>query len=580
MEKRSVIRLVLEGKRPPYVPWSFGFTKEAKASLQAHFGPVDLEEALQNHLLKLGSDIGFFADAGSDCVQDVFGVVWDRSVDKDIGQVTGQDVAVVDLDVDMGDVFTYFGREPSASITDLMELGEGADSDQIRRVGVEVAPHTWAFGAPPDPAAEAPAGEAVGKFLRATRGVFRYVVVDASVDYSDSALVCFDLSDVMFITTANLLDTIPPALQDRMEVIHFPGYTEDEKLHIATQYLVPKQVREHGLKPSRLAIEESALHEIVRRYTREAGVRGLERQIASICRQVARKVVEGHTGKIRVTGRNVATYLGPARFSFGMAEETDEVGTATGLVWTEVGGDVIFVEATTMALPEDDVEEIDPEPAIAPAPSGRTAARRSIGPPPSKDRRPAWQTIRAARCGSTRTPGRVSGSRWCNSTSRAKYCRMKSASITSRSIATRTRHSARRKLRSMKRRRFSGFRTMSTPSRCSRRRDAPPSFFARPISRTSESTLPISKRCTRPQVPRMRAWCATRTVVCAISRRPAPATASCRRTPCAPGTKVVISVRCSRPIRASRSITRCSTERSTSAVRCATSVGRSPRSTT
>jgi pilus assembly protein CpaE len=118
-----------------------------------------------------------------------------------IGQVTGQDVAVVDLDVDMGDVFTYFGREPSASITDLMELGEGADSDQIRRVGVEVAPHTWAFGAPPDPAAEAPAGEAVGKFLRTIRSEFDYVVVDASVDYSDSALVCFDLSDMICLVT-------------------------------------------------------------------------------------------------------------------------------------------------------------------------------------------------------------------------------------------------------------------------------------------------------------------------------------------------------------------------------------------
>jgi pilus assembly protein CpaE len=114
-----------------------------------------------------------------------------------IAQVTGEDVAVVDLDVDMGDVFTYFGREPSASITDMMALGEGADSDQVRSVGVEVAPHTWAFGAPPDPAAEAPAGEAIGKFLRTIRSEFDYVVVDASVDYSDSALVCFDLSDMI-----------------------------------------------------------------------------------------------------------------------------------------------------------------------------------------------------------------------------------------------------------------------------------------------------------------------------------------------------------------------------------------------
>jgi ATP-dependent Lon protease len=158
----------------------------------------------------------------------------------------------------------------------------------------------------------------------------------------------FDLSDVMFITTANLLDTIPPALRDRMEVIHFPGYTEDEKLHIARQYLIPKQLSQHGLTPSKLDIDDAAIHEMIRRHTREAGVRGLERTVASICRQVARRVVEGHKGKTRVTGRTLHKYLGPAKFSFGLKEEKDEIGTATGLVWTEAGGDVIFVEATTM----------------------------------------------------------------------------------------------------------------------------------------------------------------------------------------------------------------------------------------
>jgi pilus assembly protein CpaE len=119
-----------------------------------------------------------------------------------MADLTGQDTAVVDLDVDMGDVFTYFGREPSATIHDLMELGEGADHNKIRSTGVEVAPHVFAFGAPPDPAAEAPAGEAIGKFLRTIRSDFAHVVVDASVDYSDSALVCFDLSDVICLVTA------------------------------------------------------------------------------------------------------------------------------------------------------------------------------------------------------------------------------------------------------------------------------------------------------------------------------------------------------------------------------------------
>ncbi len=158
----------------------------------------------------------------------------------------------------------------------------------------------------------------------------------------------FDLSNVMFITTANLLDPIPPALRDRMEVIHFPGYTEDEKAHIAHQYLVPKQLREHGLSPSKIEFTDEAIREIIRRYTREAGVRNLERTIAMVCRQVARKVVEGKKGKTRITLRTLHQYLGPQKFSYGLAEERDEVGVATGLVWTEVGGDVISIEATKM----------------------------------------------------------------------------------------------------------------------------------------------------------------------------------------------------------------------------------------
>jgi pilus assembly protein CpaE len=118
-----------------------------------------------------------------------------------IAELTGEDVAVVDLDTDMGDVFTYFGREPSATIHDLMAIGEGASAKDIRAVGVHMGDHLWAYGAPPDPAAEAPAGEAIGKFLRAIRANFSWVIVDASVDYSDSALVCFDLSDTICLVT-------------------------------------------------------------------------------------------------------------------------------------------------------------------------------------------------------------------------------------------------------------------------------------------------------------------------------------------------------------------------------------------
>jgi pilus assembly protein CpaE len=118
-----------------------------------------------------------------------------------IADITGQDTAVVDLDTDMGDVFTYFGREPSARVDDIMSLGEGADHDRIREIGVPFGEHLWGYGSLPDPAAEPPAGEAVGKFLRTLRADFSYVVVDASVDYSDSALVCFDLSDAICLVT-------------------------------------------------------------------------------------------------------------------------------------------------------------------------------------------------------------------------------------------------------------------------------------------------------------------------------------------------------------------------------------------
>ncbi len=167
--------------------------------------------------------------------------------------------------------------------------------------------------------------------------------------FSDHYLeVPFDLSNVIFITTANILDTIPPALKDRMEVIHFPGYTEDEKAKIAEQFLLPKQRENHGLTEESIEITEGALQEIIRVHTREAGVRNLDRKIASICRQVARKVVEGETDKAEIAVENLHDYLGPPQFRYGLAEEKDEIGVATGLAWTEVGGDIISVEATTM----------------------------------------------------------------------------------------------------------------------------------------------------------------------------------------------------------------------------------------
>lgn len=167
--------------------------------------------------------------------------------------------------------------------------------------------------------------------------------------FSDHYLeVPYDLSQVIFLTTANVLHPIPAALRDRLEVIELPGYTEEEKLHIARQFLIPKQMSEHGLKPLRIEISDEAVRRIIREYTSEAGVRNLEREIASILRKVARKVAEGRRAKTRITEEKIPNYLGPQKQFYGQAEEEDEVGVATGVAWTIAGGDLITVEATLM----------------------------------------------------------------------------------------------------------------------------------------------------------------------------------------------------------------------------------------
>jgi len=159
----------------------------------------------------------------------------------------------------------------------------------------------------------------------------------------------YDLSDVMFVATANTLN-IPPALLDRMEVIRLSGYTEDEKLNIANRYLLPKQIKNHGLKESELTVSESGLRDITRYYTREAGVRALEREISKICRKVVKALLlKRDQKKIVVSGRNLDKYLGVRRYTYGIAEERNQVGQVTGLAWTEVGGELLTIE--TVVLP-------------------------------------------------------------------------------------------------------------------------------------------------------------------------------------------------------------------------------------
>jgi ATP-dependent Lon protease len=168
-------------------------------------------------------------------------------------------------------------------------------------------------------------------------------------DFRDHYLdVPFDLSQVMFITTANQLATIPDPLRDRMEILELDGYTEEEKVHIGQQYLIPRQLRENSLYPDEVTFTDDVLRTIVRDYTREAGVRNLERQIGTVCRKVARTVAEGQGAMVKVEGDNLVHYLGNPRFYFEPAERTEVPGVATGLVVTPFGGDINFIEATRM----------------------------------------------------------------------------------------------------------------------------------------------------------------------------------------------------------------------------------------
>ena len=168
-------------------------------------------------------------------------------------------------------------------------------------------------------------------------------------EFSDHYLeVPFDLSEVMFITTGNILDTIPPALQDRLEVIHFSGYTEDEKYSIARNFLIKKTLLANGLKEEQVEIPTNVLRTIIKRYTREAGVRNLEREISKVMRKIARKIAEGEKRKSKITLKDMQKHLGPYQFSETLIEKKDEVGMTTGLAWTQAGGDVLFIEVVLM----------------------------------------------------------------------------------------------------------------------------------------------------------------------------------------------------------------------------------------
>jgi ATP-dependent Lon protease len=172
---------------------------------------------------------------------------------------------------------------------------------------------------------------------------------EQNAHFSDHYLnLPFDLSNVMFITTANFIDSIPQALEDRMEVIHLSGYTAEEKVAIAKKHLLPRLIRDHGLKPGDLTVQDTAISQIISGYTEEAGLRGLDRKLAAICRKVARKVAEGQIRPSRIASGQLTKFLGPPEVLPEPERRADQSGVVTGLAWTESGGDIMYIEVRTM----------------------------------------------------------------------------------------------------------------------------------------------------------------------------------------------------------------------------------------
>lgn len=222
---------------------------------------------------------------------------------------------------------TYIGAIPGRIITSIKEAGSKNPVflfDEVDKIGADFKG---------DPAS----------------ALLEVLDPEQNKEFTDHYLeVPFDLSKVMFITTANTTDTIPRPLLDRMEVINVAGYTEEDKVKIAQDYLIPKKVKEHGLEEENIHFSEKALRDLINYYTRESGVRNLEREIANICRKVARKIVGGEKDSFRVTEKNLEGYLGKKRFHYDIIRGEAEVGVTTGLAWTIVGGDTLFIETTVV----------------------------------------------------------------------------------------------------------------------------------------------------------------------------------------------------------------------------------------
>lgn len=325
------------------MPWSLrssgnGSIKKAEAILEAdHYGLKDVKERIIEYLavLQLKKQQSQEKDRKVPTILCFVGPpgVGKTSIGKSIAKALNRKFVKVSLggirdEAEIrGHRRTYVGAMPGRIIQGIRTIGTKNPVfmlDEIDKVGTDFR------GDPSSALLEALDPEQNGEF-------------------SDHYLeVPFDLSEVIFITTANVLDTIPPALRDRLEIIEFSGYTQEEKFQIAKRHLLDKTIAANGLSPKEVTISGGTIESIIRDYTREAGVRNLERELSKVMRKVAKKIATDAVAKINVTPKDLAQFLGPIRFSSTMSEKKQEPGLATGLAWTQVGGDIIFIEVAIM----------------------------------------------------------------------------------------------------------------------------------------------------------------------------------------------------------------------------------------
>lgn len=316
-------------------PKNSSIKKAEKVLNEDHFGLDEVKERIIEHLSVLNLKEKKKDSSAAPTILCFVGApgVGKTSLGRSIAKALGRDFVKISLggirdEAEIrGHRRTYVGAMPGRIIQGIKTAGSTSPVfmlDEIDKIGVDFR------------------GDPSAALLEA-------LDPEQNHEFSDHYLeVPYDLSKVMFITTANVLDTIPPALRDRLEIIRFSGYTYEEKYQIAKRHLLQKVLKNNGLEKKQLEIPAAALKKIIKSYTREAGVRSLEREISKVCRKAAKLFAQGRRAKVKVTAQKLSTYLGPEKYSDTTAEKKDEVGVSTGLAWTQVGGDILFFEVALM----------------------------------------------------------------------------------------------------------------------------------------------------------------------------------------------------------------------------------------